>query len=136
MDDSLCVSGREPIRQLCAQCQDLLFRHGPGCHTIPERRPFDVLRHQKIDLAIGIEVVHGLDVGVIQRRQSQRFVAEAPPGAIVGQQAGRQDLESHVALEALITRAVDDSHAALADASGDAIACNRPPNHGDHTQPP
>ena len=55
---------------------------------------------------------------MIEAGQGQRFFAQALAGSLVGNAAGGEDFEGHVAIEALVARPVDNAHAACAKLFG------------------
>ena len=83
----------EPLRQLFADAYDLLLGQRAGGHARIERHAADELAHQQVVTVDGIEVVNGLDRGVIQAREHPRFVAEALARRFIVQRAGGEDLD-------------------------------------------
>lgn len=67
------------------------------------------------------DVVNREDVGVVERRDGPRFLLEAPKPNSVDSEPGRQHLERHLAPQSRVARAVDYSHSAFAERSGDFV---------------
>ena len=119
------MRGFEPGRELRTELQDLALRHRSRGEPRIECLAGDALEHQEVHPVLGVEVVDGDDIGVVELGERQRLAAEALPRHLVGQRAGRQQLERDVALQALVMGGVDDAHAARADLLEHAIMAQR-----------
>src|SRR2546428_2961317 len=114
VNDATRVRCSQSVRELGAKLQDFVRRKGSLMQTLPQSRAGNVLRDQKIESAVGIEIVDNLNVGMIQFGKRESLISESPSSHFVRQAAGGKDFESHVALEPLIAGAVHHSHAAFA----------------------
>ena len=77
--------------------------------------PLDVA-HRQVELAVPLaRLVDRDDVWVVERRREPRLLQKAGSEAFVLGQLGRDQLQSHWALERQIGRPVNDAHAAPAD---------------------
>jgi hypothetical protein len=95
---------------------------------LPQRLALDELHHD-VDAPLELShVVDGGDVGVAHRRGGPRLAQHALPSRLVGGHLAPQYLQSHLALEALVDRAVHHAHAAEAELLDDAKAPQ--PLHG------
>lgn len=94
---------------------DLALGQRAGAQQVRQVPAGDVLHDQHVQLAERVEIMDGRDVGVVQLRQRQRFTPEPPPRVLVDRADAGQDLDGHIALEALVARAIHRSHAARAD---------------------
>ena len=78
----------------------------------------------------GIDVVDGNDIWMVQRRGCLGLLHKALPALGIGQQRmWRQNLDRHCAVEVLIDRAEDKSHAAFAQLGRDLVV---PESLADH----
>ena len=94
-----------------------------------QRQAFDVLHHQEIGFILAIEVMHRSDVGMIQLGKCQRLFAESLARFRIGERARRQDLDGHLALQPLVHRPIDASHAAGADLFQQRVMPERRADH-------
>ena len=76
-------------------------------NSLAQRYTGHVLHHQKADPLLRIKIVDGGDVGMVQLRQRQGFLAEMFARGIVGERLGRQYLDGDVAVEVFIAGAID-----------------------------
>jgi hypothetical protein len=67
---------------------------------------------------------------MIEAGKGQRFFAKPLAGSLVGHATGGKDFDSHVAVEAFVARAVDNTHPACANLFGYEIV---PEPLTDHT---
>ena len=67
---------------------------------------------------MGVEVVDGFNIRMIEPGESQRFFAQALAGRFVGDAADGKNFDGHVAIETLIASAIDNAHAASANLFG------------------
>ena len=63
-------------------------------------------------------------------RQREGFFAEATTGGLVGQGAGGQDFQRHIALQPLVARPVDHAHPTGADLFHNLVVAQRLADHG------
>ena len=77
MHDPLPVSGRQPMRQLTSDLDDVSEREQGPTHERPERRTGNVLADQVQLVADFLERIDGRDVGMRQRRGRSGFTTES-----------------------------------------------------------
>ena len=119
--DAELVQRDQTVRQLDPDPPHLVVGEAALANQGIDRRPGDELHHEEIDAVIGIEVVNGRDVRVIEPRQRQRFLLESGAALVVGEAAVRQQLEGDVAIETLVARPIHDAHPAGADSLQDPV---------------
>lgn len=74
--------------------------------------------------------MHSLNVGMIQLRECQGFLAKAFAGRFIAQRAGGQHLDRHIAPQVLIPGTVDHTHPPFANLLEERIVPEPFPNHG------
>jgi hypothetical protein len=79
--------------------------------------------------------MNGLNGGVAEAGQDQRFFAEALASRLI-ERPGRNDLERKIAFETVIVRAVHHAHAAGAQLFNDGTAAKRLANQRRHIARP
>ena len=131
MDDAARVRASQSPGDFSRDAQRILDRQRPA-RDPPIERFAVVAGHHDVQLtACGLaDFVHRADVGMLQRGRRARLRKEAPLRLRIGAQMGRQELQGHIALQALIARAVHDAHAATTKALEHAVACIG--RHGGH----
>ena len=120
VDYALVVRGNQPFGQLHAVPRDLFLFHRSFPEHFADGFSRNVLHQEKVHAVLGVEIVDGGDARVVQAGEGQRLFVEALPGDFVGEQLRGQDLQGYVAVELLVVREVDFSHASDADFIGDA----------------
>jgi hypothetical protein len=99
-------------------------------HELRQRPAVDVLHGDEGETVHFADFVHGANVRVTQVRGGARLVEQAD--AIVRRRSlppAAQQLERHRPMQPLVTRAVDDAHAAGAQARFDTVVSERLPDH-------
>jgi hypothetical protein len=129
MNNAHFVCFFERRSHLPPQLHGLSFRQRHAGQPAGRRCPADVLHDGDVRLALRIELVDYADVGVIEPAQSRCFFADSSAGSLVGERAGRQDLDCHVALQTLVTCAIHFTHPTRADFFKDAVMTERLVNH-------
>ncbi len=109
---SRCAASK-PAGQLKSQSDDRLFRQRSARQSLVEPAAGDVFGHQVID-RLGVEIVGGSDVGMVQLANSAGFTAKTFAGAGVSQGFGGKDLQGHMAVKTLIA---GEPHLSLAAAA-------------------
>ena len=84
---------------------------------------------KKINAVLGAELMHGRNVRMVQASEGQSFSAKLLLSSLIGERSGRQNLDGDVAVELLIMRAIDDSHASGADFFLDPVVRQLLANH-------
>ena len=133
MDQARRVRGAERAAHLDQDARLLGGRGGPVGDDLAERAALHELHRdpgRRVDLA---DVVDGHHVGVIELRCGARLAEEARAGVapVVGL---HQDLEGDPPVQALVVRAEDAAHAALADGLLDEVPIHAVPglDHAGH----
>jgi hypothetical protein len=127
----LRVDGRSRGRAACPSASQISMADRRsqgelGRRSGAEAGSVDELHDEEGDAAVLAHVVHGDDVGVVQRGRGTRLAHEAL--ARVGRRGRiRQDLDRDVAVQVEIARAVDDPHPAASELAVEAVAS---PKHG------
>ena len=129
MDDAPRVGRRQALRQLQAQADYFLRGQRSRGQLLVKRFSGNVFRDQKVGLAVGVKVVNGGDVRVVELGQGEGFLAKTLAGSLVRQGAGRQDFYGNVAFQLLIMGKKDHSHPARADLLHDAVVAEILPEH-------
>ena len=121
MDDAELVRRFQGFGDLLRDRKRLINRHGSLCDPIGERASLDQLHDQRANVGRELEPIDLGDVRMVGCRQCLRFAFESSePVRIVGERFG-QNLQRDIAIELRVPRAIDLTHSALADLSGDFI---------------
>ena len=127
MKDAARVSGGQPAGQLHSERDDFILRERALVQTVVERGAGNILQHQVVEAVLGMEVVHRLNVGVIEAAESQGLATKLGPRRNVEQGLGVQHLDRNISLQALVPRAIHDPHATGADLDDESeVAENLP----------
>lgn len=126
MNDATIVSRGETVGDLRAEGDHIFLRERAVEKPGAESDPVDKLHDEKVEAVVGIEVVNRGDVGMIELGESQGFVAKFSAGAIVGNGAGKENLEGNYTVEVFILGAVNDTHPAAADSLDDSVVAQGP----------
>jgi hypothetical protein len=129
MDDSVVVRRLQAVGQLDPERAHFRLGQRSVANALLERDAVDVFHDEVIDIARGVEVVDSRDVRMIELREEQSFPAESFPCCFVGEAAGRQHFDRHLAIEMLVAGAVDDTHAAGTDPVEDGVVTNTFADH-------
>jgi hypothetical protein len=98
----------------------------PALRVLLERRPLDVLHHEREQLLVLDEVVDPRDVAVVPAEHQLRLALEPAADLCVAHQARVQRLDRDRPLALEVGGAVDDAHAALAEHAVDRVAIADP----------
>jgi len=110
---------------LDAGTQHRPWRQGAPRQPVDQDLPLEVLHHDEVDPVLGVDVVDGADVGVVQRGQRPGLELESRHPIGVRGVRPRQHLERHVALEPGVARPVDLTHPAGADRGEHRVVTER-----------
>ena len=84
MDDASCVRGTQSIGNTAARAERFTRQHPPALQPVAERFPLDVLHDDEIaEDQVGINLVNGTDVRMIERGHGARFGHQAPARTLV-----------------------------------------------------
>ena len=129
MNDSLGVAGRQRIRHLDADVEDLIHLHRLALQPVLQAHPFQLL-HDDEGMAVEVfDVVDGANAGMVQLRSGASFQHEAVQGLGVVEQAVGNELQGDVAAQAGVDRVVDHAHAATTELTDDAVVRNGLADH-------
>jgi hypothetical protein len=107
MDDSAIVRMCKGLGQLHAVTDHVVDRQRPAGDPSAERRAVDDF-HRDVGVAVGFaDVVDGADVRMIERGRGARLAQQALPPFRIRRQITRQNLESDVARQTGVVRAID-----------------------------
>ena len=123
MHDAEVVRARERGAHLLEDVDAARERHRPARELARERRADEVL-HDEIELALfGLaDVVDVDDVRVVDAVGGARLAQHPRAEVRLAAQVGANQLERDDAIDEHVARAVDDAHAAFAEARFEAIA--------------
>jgi hypothetical protein len=124
MDDAARVRGLQRHRNLHAEVDHLVDRQRTFFDSLLDRPALQELHDDEGTSVLLTELVNGADVGVRERGGKTRFALEARQPGGVGVVFLAQELDRHLAIETEIFRAIDDTHAALAELVEHAIVGN------------
>jgi len=77
MNDAFGVGGAEAIEQLGGEAEQFWFGNGAGADFVDEAGATDELHDDETGAGVGVEVVHGGDVRMIEFGERAGFAAEA-----------------------------------------------------------
>ena len=127
MQDAARVRGLDRFRQSTSDRERRVERQRTGLETLGQSRPLDELEDEGLDPALGGDAVDRADTGMAERRQHARLAVKACDALGIGGEAGRQELERDVAIEAQIPRAMDLAHPAASDEARDLVVLDAVP---------
>ncbi len=129
VDDPLGVGRREPLRHLEGQVESAGRLEGTPAQEGGERLPPDQLHGDEGEPLRLVDLVDHRDRGVGERGRGLGLLAQPALPLRVVRGTGGQDLEGHLPAQAGIHRAVDRSHAPVADLPDDPVVGQRPSDH-------
>ena len=110
--DAAPVGVCERRRHVARHFQGFLEPERPGCDPVPQARPRDQLHGDERALALGLELVEGRNVRMIEGGRVQCLGFEAAKGLRLSCELGGHELQRHRALRLEIEGLVDLAHAA------------------------
>ena len=129
MHDPGSVRGGEPFGRLPGNLVGRLKRQRALFDALVERFALQVRHHEELLLFLGVNLVDGADVRMVQRGSRLRLALEALDCLAVGGEVLGQELQRDHSLEAGVLRLEDRAHAAGTDWLKDAIARSGPVFH-------
>ena len=131
VDDTGAVRGREGARDLHGDVERLGERERFAVHEEPQCRALDELRGHEAALVPRADLVDRDDVRVVEGGGGQSFLAEPAHALLAVRETSGQQLDGDAAVEALVVREEDLTHAAPADpvdhaVTADELAHRRP----------
>ena len=93
----------------------------PSAEQLAQRLAVEQFRDDERHAAVGADVEHRHDVGVIERGRGTRLVLEAAQALGVASHIRRQDLDGDVAAEPAVAGTIDLAHPAAADHGNNAV---------------
>jgi hypothetical protein len=127
MDDPALVRVGEPAADLDHDVE--LLRERERLVRAKERLEVDAREHlhgDEGDAPVLAELVNDDDVRVLETACRLGLLEEAPAAVVVGGALDGEGLDRHLALQGLVSAAVDHPHAAAADAAGDQVLPDPP----------
>ena len=135
VNNAALMGVRQRISHLNAVAKERSCGQGFSSNELAQGSAFNVF-HGDVGLAIGFaNFVDGADVGMVQLGSGARFLKEPRPSCLVSEAAGRQHFQGYVALEPLISGAVNFTHPTRTNLLDDAIVTERAANHGTPGRP-
>src|SRR5258708_25657392 len=110
MDDTALVRLFQPRGNLRSECDHLFLWKRPTRKPLRKRFPRDVLHYKKVDPVLRAELVDRFDIRMVELGQCHGLFAEVSAGSVVAESASGQNLQCHIAVELLITGAVNHTH--------------------------
>jgi hypothetical protein len=118
VDHAALVGVCEGIGQRDADSQDVAVAQLPVGRELRERAAVHQLGDEVARSRLLAGVVQGDDAGVVEPRRGDRLA----PGALVGVAVGRDHLDRHLAVQALVQGGVNGAEAAAAEPAAEAVA--------------
>ncbi len=115
------MRGDEAIDELNGKREEFGLGERTECERGVKGFARDVFHDEEVRAALGVEIVDGGNVGVIEFGESVGFIVEVMAGRFVSDDAGRKELDGNIAIEVRITGEVHDTHPATADTSNDSV---------------
>jgi hypothetical protein len=127
MDDAPLVRGLEPTAHLNPDVQQLLQRQRPLLprQAVAQGLPFLQLHHHEGPAFMLAKFKDRTDVGMVERRRSAGFAAEALQRLWIAAQLLGQKLERNLAAQLQVLGAIDHAHAAPTNDLQHAVVRNR-----------
>ena len=130
VDDSLAVGGLEGVGNFDPQGEQAIEFHRLSLNQMFQSLAAQALHHDEEMSIVLANLVHGADVGMVQRRRGASFAAEAFERlGIFGRRVGEK-LESDETAELRVLSFVDDTHPAAAEQFEDAVVGDGLADHG------
>ena len=123
------VSGRECVKELEREIEQLGQRQRTRLQALREREPLQKLHHDERSALVQAGVVDCAYVRVVQRRRCACLPPESLEIRVVVDDFVAQELERHSAAEAYVVCRIDDAHPAFAQALSQAIVRHDAPTH-------
>src|SRR5580765_7975470 len=102
MDNPLGMSPRQSICDLQSTIERLIDWEGPSIQALRQGDTRNEFHHDEIDAIHGVNVMNGDDIGMVQSRRRSGFLNESALEGLAGNQFGRNDLQSNVAIQAIV----------------------------------
>ena len=119
MRDPLLVRCREAIRDVTREFERLADRDGPGIQAVPKRLAFKQFGHNEWRAGLSADVVHGEDIGLVERGGCAGFLLGSTEAIDVGRKCCGEDFDRGIASESRIARKLHLAHAASAEGGHD-----------------
>jgi hypothetical protein len=127
--DAAFVGGLESLGDLPGNAEGLVNRQRAAPQSIGEVLSLDQFHHQRAVPSGLLEAVHRGNGGMGDRREHLRFAFEPRHALGIVRNRRRQHLDSHLAMQDGVGRAVDLSHSSGADLLRDPVVRERLANH-------
>ena len=121
MDDPLLVRGLQRLGDLSGDQQCVWNGNGSARDEISERDAVHQLHHDRTSGTGVFQPIDVRDVRMVQRREASSLALEASEAVGVIRGRLRQHFDRHVALEFAVVGAIDFTHPAHADLSGELV---------------
>ena len=115
VDDTLVMGELEGITNLGHDGQRFPRGDAPGVEQLPQIHAIHKFHEEKVEAIRAAKFVDSDDTGMVEFGEGSGFTGEALGKRGIVADVGREDFESHDAVELLLSRLVDSTHAALTD---------------------
>ena len=129
MHDAAGVRSLERVGDFQAEIEHALERQRARRDLVLQRLAVEQLHHDEVLAVVLADVVDRADVRMVQRRGDARLAPEAFERLGVRGQIARQELQRDLTAEPDVFRAVDDAHAAAADAFENPVMTDSGADH-------
>src|ERR1700740_2386442 len=119
------MPGRQPFRQLQGQTSHFFLRQRSGSNSAIKRYSSDKFADEQVVFVNGVEIVDGLDGGMVKPRKNQGFVAESFARDRVIEHSGRKYFDGDFAFEFVVITTVNNAHSTRTDLFLNAVASHR-----------
>ena len=114
MHDAFFVRCRQPVRDLHSVIDRPAQRYLPAPDPLAQRLAFEQLCHHVRHTLVRPHLVHGKNVGMIQRRRRAGFLLKAPQPVGIGRDGLGQNLDRDFAVQPRVVRTINLTHSARA----------------------
>ena len=121
MDDPLAMGVVERAGNLLRVRQCLVDRELAFAQAGCQRRPFEMLHDQKIDLVMASDVVQRADVRMCQSGHRLGFACKTCTDLRIRSDSAKQNLDCHATIEARVSRGKHFSHTASTEKPFDTV---------------
>jgi hypothetical protein len=121
MDDALGVRGRQTVCDIRADLQNLPKRERGLVQPLTQRCAKKQFRDRVGDPVVHSEIVNREDVRMRERGHGSGFALETRARRFVSAKVRWKDFDRNLAIQSLVTRAIDLAHSAFTERSHDLV---------------
>ena len=130
MDDGFTVGGVEGGGDVCGEVEGGADWERASADGVGEGASLEQFHGDEGSALVVADFVDGADVGVVEGRGGARLAREAVEGVGALADAVGKELEGDLSAELRVEGAIDDTHAALAEAVEDVVVRDALAEHG------